>query len=84
MNYNWLVKVIKRQEWDEFYSQNNTYTYLGKVGRPDTKGVIRGGIKIGFLNIADKIPEFCRLATEEELKEIKIWREDNNIYPRPK
>jgi len=83
MKYNWITKNITKKEWDEAYSKNSSYVLLGRTGNVGETGRIRGRIKIGFMSARDPVPEDCQLATKEELEKIKVWYENNNIYPRP-
>ena len=73
INYTWVTKWIKTQEWDSFYGQNGIYAPIRET---------RGGMVIGFLVAGDEIPVGCQIALPEEIEKIKQYRKEQNIYPR--
>lgn len=78
MKFIWVTKFVTRKDWEESYRYNQSYALIDKV---------RGGYRIGFLlprveMVDGKMPVDISEANEFDIKEIKKWRERNNVSPR--
>ncbi|MHA1329582.1 MAG: hypothetical protein ACTSR2_00760 [Candidatus Hodarchaeales archaeon] len=75
----WVKKLVTPKDWNKYYSLDSSYCYLGLENREGKKFV-----KIGFV-VAERfgIPKGCELLTDEECREVDLYRRNKNIFPTP-
>jgi hypothetical protein len=72
-NYYWVQKSVSKREWNSYYRELSSYTY---IGADDDK------IVVGFL--ASEIPSNCIEITDiERLRMIDLHRRAANVRPFP-
>lgn len=79
---NWAVKIIRKQDWDNYYIKDPNYSYLGEVSYNGRRRVL-----IGFMTFLSEQeiasnPELL-LPTPEQLKLIDVDRKSKNMRPYP-
>ena len=69
----WVKKLVKTKEWENWYSRDDSYTFLNAEG---------SGVWIGFL-VPHHIPSDCLECEDEEIVQIDQHRRAKNIRPFP-
>jgi len=77
VSYSWYKTKVPSYEWNEYYSKNNSYTFLKKYKEGKNEFV-----EMGFLAV---VPPFdsIEITDLEELRQIDLHRKEVNIYSRP-
>lgn len=68
----WVKKFISITDYNSYYKYNNSYCFLKKEPRK--------GVWLGFL-VAGVVPKDCEEMTDEEARQMDLYRRAENIYP---
>ena len=89
-NYEWLKGTVSNRDWDNYFSYNQSYTFIKRIGGiKNSKGKVIGGkTLIAFIVATDIVGGDPRISdveplSDEEAMVVDEYRRANNIYPRP-
>lgn len=75
----WLKKSVSKREWTNFYSLSGNYYKLSEERYGGNNDIIIGFMSAGLVNI----PDGCVPMNEYELRDMDLFCERENLYPRP-